>query len=335
MKNKFILAVSSLFCLATFAAAQGAPEAAPAQPAPEAAVAAPEPVPAPAPAEEPAPAPEAAPEVVAPAPTQTAEPQAQANESSPVIFYYAPTAQTPQEAAPVQQPAPVQEPVQAANAAPAPQTAEPVQPYKPFVYPKQTMHYGIQGSIGTSEYIGGSNDDLDDGMTWNGGAFVSIPLSDYIFNFELGTQFIYRKVSHSSTQTNKNTYTKDARRDKITAYSLGIPMQVNINASKSGLINFLVGIELEVPLYNNLQMSINGEKRVDQDLHKDYCEMTSWDFILGMGINATKHFGIYTRMNVGISNIYDDLYIFFVEDNEQEYWSFKPFDLSIGLRLFI
>ena len=197
------------------------------------------------------------------------------------------------------------------------------------------MHYGIQASIGSSDYIGESNDDLDDGLTWNAGAFISIPISDYIFSLEMGSQFIYREVSHSYSQTNRSTYENEARKDNVLAYSLGItPFQMNINTSRSGIVNFLVGIEMEVPLYNNLQISIDGVKRVDQDLHEDHCKSISWDFILGMGINATKHFGIYTRMNIGMSNIYNDLYIR-GENDQKEYWSFKAFDLSFGLKLFI
>ena len=335
MKNKFILAVSSLFCLATFAVAQDMPEAEQSQPAPVETVV-PEPVPAPAPApapapeEQAAPAPEEAPAVSAPAPTQTTTQPVQSSETTPVIFYYANTVTPAQDQS---------QPEQNQAVAPAPvqqqQQPVPVQPYQPTVHPKQTMHYGIQASIGSSDYIGESNDDLDDGLTWNAGAFISIPISDYIFSLEMGSQFIYRKVSHSYSQTNRSTYENEARKDNVLAYSLGItPFQMNINTSRSGIVNFLVGIEMEVPLYNNLQISIDGVKRVDQNLHEDHCESISWDFILGMGINATKHFGIYTRMNIGMSNIYNDLYIR-GENDQKEYWSFKAFDLSFGLKLFI
>ena len=319
MKNKFILAISSLFCAATFAVAQDAVTT------PEEAAPVAEPEAVEAPAEQSAPAPEATPAVSAPAPTQTTEQPAQSNETSPVIFYYANTAPAQQAAV---QPQPAQEMAPAA----APQPV-PVQTFQPTPRPKQTMHYGVQGSIGTSEFTGGSNDDMDEGLTWNAGAFINIPISDYIFSFELGSQFLYRKESNSFTQSNKSTYAKEARKDKIIAYSLGFPIQMNINASRAGIINFFIGTEIEIPLYNNLQISINGEKRVDEDLHDDHCAPMSWDFILGMGVNATSHFGIYTRMNIGISDIYDDLYI--RDDGKDEYWSFRAFDLSIGLRGFL
>jgi|GEM_PF-6010302 hypothetical protein len=321
MNNKFILAISSLFCIATFAVAQDAPAPAPEQTAPEAAVTAPEPEASPA--EQPAaPAPEAEPQVSAPAPTQTAEQPAQTNEVAPVVFYYAPTAPGNE---------PVQNPAQVENVPPAPQPV--IEQYKPKVHPKQTTHYGIQGSIGTSTYSGDSNADFDDGLGWNAGAYINLPISDYIFSFELGSQFIYRKVSNSFTQTNRNTYETEARKDKITAYSLGFPILMNINAGRSGLLYFGMGVEFEVPLYNNLQISIDGKKRVDQDLQEDHCAPMSWDILLGMGINATSHFGLYTRMNIGISDIYDDLYI--KEDGKKEYWGFKTFDLNIGLKIFI
>lgn len=338
MNKKIILAVSSLFCLATFAVAQDTPQEAPAveaapvaAPAAEAApVAAPAPVPAPAATEQPAPAP-----VVAPAPNEptaapAAEQAAQNGESVPVIFYYANTteAQQPIQPQPVVMPQPQPVAVAPVQQAPAPAPAP-----APRVHPRQTIHYGIQASIGTSEFEGEDNDDLDEGLTWNGGAFVTIPISEYIFSFELGSQFIYRKESNSFTQSNRTTYEREARKDKIVAYSLGFPLQMNINATRSGVVNFFIGTEIEVPLYNNLQISINGNKRVDQNLHEDHCAPMSWDFIMGMGVNATSHFGIYTRMNIGISDIYDDLYI--RDDGKDEYWSFRAVDLSIGLKLFI
>lgn len=335
MKNKFILAISSLFCLATFAVAQDAPQVVPAaEPAP---VAAPAPVEAPAEQSVAAPAPAAeqtdpAP-VVAPAPNEptdasAANQTAQNGESVPVIFYYANSTEPQQQNQPQPVVAPQPQPVTVAPYQPAPVPAP-----APKLHPKQTIHYGVQASIGTSEFEGEDNDDLDEGLTWNAGAFVTIPISDYIFSFELGSQFIYRKESNSFTQSNRTTYEREARKDKIVAYSLGFPLQMNINATRSGVVNFFIGAEIEVPLYNNLQISINGNKRVDQDLHEDHCAPMSWDFIMGMGINATSHFGIYTRMNLGISDIYDDLYI--RDDGKDEYWSFRAVDLSIGLRLFL
>lgn len=335
MKNKFILAISSLFCLATFAVAQDAPQVVPAaEPAP---VAAPAPVEAPAEQSVAAPAPAAeqtdpAP-VVAPAPNEptdasAANQTAQNGESVPVIFYYANSTEPQQQNQPQPVVAPQPQPVTVAPYQPAPVPAP-----APKLHPKQTIHYGVQASIGTSEFEGEDNDDLDEGLTWNAGAFVTMPISDYIFSFELGSQFIYRKESNSFTQSNRTTYEREARKDKIVAYSLGFPLQMNINATRSGVVNFFIGAEIEVPLYNNLQISINGNKRVDQDLHEDHCAPMSWDFIMGMGINATSHFGIYTRMNLGISDIYDDLYI--RDDGKDEYWSFRAVDLSIGLRLFL
>lgn len=335
MKNKFILAISSLFCLATFAVAQDAPQVVhAAEPAP---VAAPAPVEVPAEQSVAAPAPAAeqtdpAP-VVAPAPNEptdasAANQTAQNGESVPVIFYYANSTEPQQQNQPQPVVAPQPQPVTVAPYQPAPVPAP-----APKLHPKQTIHYGVQASIGTSEFEGEDNDDLDEGLTWNAGAFVTIPISDYIFSFELGSQFIYRKESNSFTQSNRTTYEREARKDKIVAYSLGFPLQMNINATRSGVVNFFIGAEIEVPLYNNLQISINGNKRVDQDLHEDHCAPMSWDFIMGMGINATSHFGIYTRMNLGISDIYDDLYI--RDDGKDEYWSFRAVDLSIGLRLFL
>lgn len=322
MKNKLTFVMSSIFCLAGFAAAQEAPAAAPAAAAPVEASTPAEQAQAPAPAVEQAAQPASDSEAAAP------EAQAeQSQEAAPVVFYYANTVQ-PQQAEPAQQSAAI---------APVPQPA-PVQmvaPPKEEVFPKQTVHYGIQASIGSSEYIGDSNEDLDEGLTWNAGLFATVPITDYIFNIELGAQFIYRNVS-SYTKTNRSTRKDEARKDEITSYTLGIPLQMNINAGKSGIITFFTGIELEVPLYNNLEIAINGETLFDDDIN-NHCRPISWDFIFGMGINATKNFGIYTRLNTGLSNIYSDLYIK-NEKNEEtnpEYWNFNVLDLSIGVKLMI
>lgn len=322
MKNKLTFVMSSIFCLAGFAAAQEAPAAAPAAAAPVEASAPAEQAQAPAPAVEQAAQPASDSEAAAP------EAQAeQSQEAAPVVFYYANTVQ-PQQAEPAQQSAAI---------APVPQPA-PVQmvaPPKEEVFPKQKVHYGIQASIGSSEYIGDSNEDLDEGLTWNAGLFAMVPITDYIFNIELGAQFIYRNES-SYTQTNRSTRKDEARKDEITSYTLGIPLQMNINAGKSGIITFFIGIELEVPLYNNLEIAINGETLFDDDIN-NHCRPISWDFIFGMGINATKNFGIYTRLNTGLSDIYSDLYIK-NEKNEEtnpEYWNFNVLDLSIGVKLMI
>lgn len=325
MKNKLTLAISSLFCLATFAVAQETPAAAPAPaeaaPAVEASAPAPAAEPAAEPAVEQAPVQEPAP-VSAPEPTATSQPQ----DTTPVVFYYANTVQAPPPSNQDVQPAPAPAPAPLPAPKPAP------------LFPKQTVHYGIQGSIGSAEYIGTSNDDLDEGIAWNAGLFATIPISAYFFNLELGGQFIYRKVSSSYTQYNASGI-KEARKDKITAYSFGVPIQMNVNVVKSGLVGFFFGLEMEVPLYNNLQISINGDRRVNVDLanvtedSEDHCAPISWDFILGMYVNATKNFGIYARLNTGFSDIYDDLYI--RDEMKDEYWGFTAMDFAIGLKFFI
>lgn len=336
MKNKLTFIMSSLFCLASFATAQEAPAPAPAPAeAAPAEASAPAPVPAPAPEPVSAPEPVAAPEVqpaapaAEPAPAPASNQAAQAQDASPVVFYYANTVQQVPQAQPAPQPE---------YSAPQTQTVyiNQVEPVKEPLFPKQKVHFGIQGSIGSSEYIGDSNEDLDEGLTWNAGLFATVPITDYIFNIELGAQFIYRNVSTSYTQTNRSTRKDEARKDEITSYTLGIPLQMNINAGKSGIITFFTGIELEVPLYNNLEIAINGETRFDDDI-SNRCRPISWDFIFGMGINATKNFGIYTRLNTGLSDIYSDLYIKNDKNEETnpEYWSFSVLDLSIGVKLMI
>ena len=212
----------------------------------------------------------------------------------------------------------------------------------------QGLLQGIQASIGTAEYIGGDTENLDDGLTWNAGAFITLPLSDYFFNVELGAQFIYRKVSASYTYENRVTRRDEARKDKVTSYTLGFPFLVNINAGKSGLINFSVGLEVETPLYNHLVISTNGKKGTDIDIANvkendaNYCEPISVDFVFGIGINATKNFGIYTRINAGITEIYDDVYLdpetrdINDQDREKgEYWSFTALDIAFGFRLYL
>ena len=86
---------------------------------------------------------------------------------------------------------------------------------------------------------------------------------------------------------------------------------------------------IEKQIYNNLKISFNGEQVVDENLVDNQCAPVNWDFILGIGINATKHFAIGANLVIGISDIYDDLYV------DKEYWGFTPLDLNIGVKFFL
>lgn len=273
-------------------------------------------------------------QVVAPS-AEPSAPQAEATASEPaaapaqpVKFVYATPAPAP---APVQasaQPVPVQK--QAAQQPIVAPAKHPVPVAKEVPsYTKQTLHYGVQGSIGHTEFNG--NVEFDQGLIWNAGAFATVPLSEYLFNFEIGAQFIYRKVTNSTTRYNYKTNEDEARKDMITSYTLGFPLQMNINAGKAQIVYFSVGTEIEIPLYNQLRVSSNGNELTKKELQKD-CAPLFWDMGFGVGVNATKHFSIYGRFSIGLSDIYDDVYINNTES--KEYWSLYPIDFSIGTKLF-
>lgn len=213
------------------------------------------------------------------------------------------------------------------------QTPQPIIKRELPTHPKQQLHYGIMASIGRTTLGGGDNEDLDNGLIWNAGAFTTLPVSEYIFNFEIGAQFIYRTASNSYKVFNNITSTYDAKKNKITSYTLGIPLQMNINAGRSQLVYFSIGTEIEVPLYNNLRSSTNGNTVLKKDLlEADFCAPMFWNIDFGIGVNATKNFAIYARANLGISDMYDDLYV--IETNKSQYWSYIPYDFTIGTKLF-
>lgn len=275
-----------------------------------------------------APAPEAAPEAPATAEAQPAV--------TPAPAAVAQAAATPAPAA-VAQTAPA-----ATTVAPAPapiiaySTNKPEELPKNQVkdirtrdYPKRTVHYGINGEIGSTNYFGNSVDDMEDGLEWNAGLYASIPLSERVLVAEIGAKAIYRQVSNTSSEYYDRYSEKYIpRKDKITAYAIAIPFTLNIFIPRTELF-FTVGTQLEKQVYNNLQISFNGEKKVDENLAGNQCAPVNWDFILGMGVNATKHFAITASLVMGISDIYDDLYV------DDEYWGYTPFDINLGFRIFL
>ncbi len=293
------------------------------------------PAPEAAPEATPAPVPEAAP---APVPVAAPAPAEAAPEVTP-----APVPEAAPAPAPVAAPAPAQAPAQAPVAAPAPK-AEPiiytanskedlpknqVQDLRNRNYPKRVVHYGISADIGSTSYMGDSVDDMEGGLEWNAGLYASVPLTDRTLVAEIGAKTIFRQVSN----TTSNYYDKYSgksfpRKDKITAYSIAVPFMLNIFIPRTEL-HFTVGTQIEKQIYNNLKISFNGEQVVDENLVDNQCAPVNWDFILGIGINATKHFAIGANLVIGISDIYDDLYV------DKEYWGFTPLDLNIGVKFFL
>lgn len=330
----FITVAAMLVCFANAQTAEPAPAAEPVIPSAEP-VAATEaaPVPAPAVEQSAAPAPEPAP-AVTPEPAPAPQPVQQAETPAPA----------PQ---PAQQAAAPATDTTAAVAAPAPtntQTTEtPVAPemtqetlprnqveeIRQTVTPKHKTHFGGQASIGSAEYIGDSVDDMGDGIAWNAGLYASIPLTEHTLTAEIGLNVIYRQVSNTeASYFDPYTNMTYARKNNINAYSLGVPLTLDLFTPGSNFY-FAFGAQIEIPLKNQLQISFNGDKRIDQDLAGKQCAPMSWDFILGIGFLATEHFGIDARLNIGISDIYDDLYV------DNEYWSYTPIDINIGVKFFL
>lgn len=257
--------------------------------------------------------------VAAPAPTQEINEPAQQNQPSQITFY-----STSSQPITVYKQAPVQ--TQAVSTQPLPQqVVQPVRPPKP----KRTMHFGIQGAIGSTEYVGDSVDDMEDGMTWNAGLYASLPLTDRALVAEIGAKALYRQVSNSTAnyydEYDKRSY---PRKNKITAYSLGIPLLLNIYAPNTELF-FTVGPQIEIPLSNQLEITFNGDKRVDEDLVDNQCAPISWDLVLGIGFNATSHFALEANITIGVTDIYDDLLV------DNEYWNYTPVDVNLGVKFFL
>ncbi|MCQ2055289.1 MAG: outer membrane beta-barrel protein [Fibrobacter sp.] len=187
---------------------------------------------------------------------------------------------------------------------------------------RQKITYGANAFIGSAELLTGSqNDDLDNGLGWSAGARLTLPLSDFIWFFQTGFQFISRTTSHSDSYT--------AEKNKIKMYNLALPLLIGANAGYTR-ISFNLGIQLEFPIYNKLTSYYKGEKIYTLDnIDKDNMEYVDWDFILGASVKAAKHFSIDLRLTAGISEIYSDLYY------KNEYWDYSTIDYQIGFSLYI
>lgn len=194
------------------------------------------------------------------------------------------------------------------------------------VNPKRTMHFGIIGEIGSTDYYANKYaDDMENGLQWNAGLFASFPLTDHVVVAEIAAKFLHRNLSNTSSSYDSK---RVSRKNAFNTGSIAIPLLMNFYMGRSEFF-FAVGTQLEFPIYNNLQISFNGKKDVDENLSSDITSDISWYLDFGLGFNATKNFGVTFNITIGMNNLYNDLYI------DDEYWTYRSVDLNLGIRIFL
>ena len=312
-----------VLALTAFAMAQdAAPAAEPAAPAQETAA-----------VQEAAPA-EAAP--AAPAQEPAAEPQTVAQETAPAEPAPAPEAApapAPAEtAAPAQQPAPQPAPVADEGDMPAPMAVRGVDAESQPVYGAQTtapvettvretrvyrlkaepipmkFTFGVQGFAGMNS-IFDNNWDFDesyDGVAWKAGLFAVIPLNEYTMGFRIGA--LYDHSDASATYSYGSNYSKEAN-VKFKMDRVSIPLLFMLKSMYSSF-SFDFGMQVSVPVQDTFKYSyeksngdpVNGNADM---IDLDYRNSMDFALLLGLSIKANNYLSFDIRYECGISNIYE------------------------------
>ena len=314
-----------VLALAAFAMAQdAAPAAEAAAPAPETAA-----VQEAAPAE----APEAA-----PAQESAAEPQAAAQEAAPAEPAPAQeAAPAPVETAapapePAPQPAPQPAPVADEGDMPAPMAVRGVDAESQPVYGAQTtapvettvretrvyrlkaepipmkFTFGVQGFAGMNS-IFDNNWDFDesyDGVAWKAGLFAVIPLNEYTMGFRIGA--LYDHSDASATYSYGSNYSKEAN-VKFKMDRVSIPLLFMLKSMYSSF-SFDFGMQVSVPVQDTFKYSyeksngdpVNGNADM---IDLDYRNSMDFALLLGLSIKANNYLSFDIRYECGISNIYE------------------------------
>ena len=314
-----------VLALTAFAIAQeAAPAADAAAPAPETAA-----------VQEAAPA--AAPEA-APAQESAAEPQAAAQEAAPAEPAPAQeAAPAPVETAapasePAPQPAPQPAPVADEGDMPAPMAVRGVDAESQPVYGAQTtapvettvretrvyrlkaepipmkFTFGVQGFAGMNS-IFDNNWDFDesyDGVAWKAGLFAVIPLNEYTMGFRIGA--LYDHSDASATYSYGSNYSKEAN-VKFKMDRVSIPLLFMLKSMYSSF-SFDFGMQVSVPVQDTFKYSYeksNGEPvngNADM-IDLDYRNSMDFALLLGLSIKANNYLSFDIRYECGISNIYE------------------------------
>lgn len=314
-----------VLALTAFAMAQeAAPAADAAAPAPETAA-----------VQEAAPA--AAPEA---APTQesAAEPQAAAQEAAPAEPAPAQeAAPAPVETAapasePAPQPAPQPAPVADEGDMPAPMAVRGVDAESQPVYGAQTtapvettvretrvyrlkaepipmkFTFGAQAFAGMNSLLD-NNWDFDesyDGVAWKAGLFAVIPLNEYTMGFRIGA--LYDHSDASATYSYGSNYSKEAN-VKFKMDRVSIPLLFMLKSMYSSF-SFDFGMQVSVPVQDTFKYSyeksngdpVNGNADM---IDLDYRNSMDFALLLGLSIKANNYLSFDIRYECGISNIYE------------------------------
>ena len=315
-----------VLALAAFAMAQdAAPAAEAAAPAPETAAvqeAAPAEAAPVAPAQDPAAVTESAAE------TAPEAPQAVAQEPAPAEPAPAPV----ETAAPAPQPEPQPAPVADEGDMPAPKAVRGVDAESQPVYGAQTtapvettvretrvyrlkaepipmkFSFGVQGFAGMNSLFD-NNWDFEEsynGVAWKAGVFAVVPLNEYTMGFKLGALFDHSEASASYSYG--SDYSKEAhvkfKMDRVT-----IPLLFMLKSMYSSF-SFDFGMQVSVPVQDTFKYSyekadgtpVNGNADM---IDLDYRNSMDFALLLGLSIKANNYLSFDIRYECGISNAYD------------------------------
>ena len=168
--------------------------------------------------------------------------------------------------------------------------------------------FGVQGFAGMNS-IFDNNWDFDesyDGVAWKAGLFAVIPLNEYTMGFRIGA--LYDHSDASATYSYGSNYSKEAN-VKFKMDRVSIPLLFMLKSMYSSF-SFDFGMQVSVPVQDTFKYSYeksNGEPvngNADM-IDLDYRNSMDFALLLGLSIKANNYLSFDIRYECGISNIYE------------------------------
>ncbi|MDR1759006.1 MAG: outer membrane beta-barrel protein [Fibrobacter sp.] len=187
------------------------------------------------------------------------------------------------------------------------------------------FQFGVHLRLGQISY---DDDDYEfSGLNWAAGLAFALPLND---------RFVFLKlepVFSSRTLTDVVDGYSNTTKFFINEYNLELPLLVTFRIPRT-FLQFFAGPQITLNLKETIKVTQEGKtllKIEDGDTSREPLE---WGLVLGAGFVIGKHMDLDLRANIGISDVYNDLWISsgsYSSDN----WDFLAVGFYMGMSFYL
>lgn len=195
---------------------------------------------------------------------------------------------------------------------------------------KLRFQYGIHLRLGRIVY---ENSDYDlSGLNWAAGFAFSFPLNENTVFLKVEPVFSVRSLTDViDSYSSASGYF--SRKIFIDEYNVDLPLLITFRIPRS-FVQFFAGPQITFNAYEKIKITSEGKTLLeikDEDSSRNRVE---WAIVIGTGIAVSKHMEFDLRLNVGISDVYNDLWIN-TGSSDNDNWSFSAAGFYMGMSFFL